>query len=164
MSYYLTWKAGGVARDVNGNPIEIPRWRRLAERMRGDRKTNGEFSVEDPTLSITAESFDDAEAASTTLSASSWREDEQAVLRHLLLVASDAVESVVALAGQDHYQQVAVSAPGAVAVAPGQMLIALARVQLVDALHVSQERSRMAGLAQRHGGAAIAWQVLQPAV
>jgi hypothetical protein len=37
-------------------------------------------------------------------------------------------------------------------------------VQLIDALHVSQERSRMAGLTQRLGGSAAGWQVLQPPV
>ncbi|MBB5918013.1 hypothetical protein BJY24_006925 [Nocardia transvalensis] len=38
----------------------------------------------------------------------------------------------------------------------------LQRVQVLDALHCSQERSRMAGLAQRHDGAALGWDALQP--
>ncbi|HEY9316236.1 hypothetical protein [Williamsia sp.] len=151
-----------MARDVNGNPIEVPRWKRLADRFGGGRKPNGELSVDDSSLVITAECFDDAEAASTTLSASRWRQDDQAVLRHLLAVPGGEVEAVLAVAAQDHYQRVSVDVPGALEIEPGQEFVALARVQLVDALHVSQERSRMAGLAQRHDGTVIAWQVLQP--
>jgi hypothetical protein len=151
-----------VARDVNGNPIEVPRWRRLAGRFGSGRKPNGELSVDDSSLVITAESFDDAAAASTTLSASLWRSDDQAVLRHLLVVPGDEVEEVLALAAQDHYRRVSADVPDTVEVGPGQEFVALARVQLIDALHVSQERSRMAGLAQRHEGTVLAWQVLQP--
>ena len=110
---------------------------------------------------ITAESFDDAAAASTTLSASLWRSDDQAVLRHLLVVPRGEVEEVLALAAQDHYRRVSADVPDTVEVGPGQEFVALARVQLIDALHVSQERSRMAGLAQRHEGTVLAWQVLQ---
>ncbi len=40
--------------------------------------------------------------------------------------------------------------------------LVLRRVQLLDALHCSQERSRMAGLAQRHDGFADGWDALQP--
>ena len=43
----------------------------------------------------------------------------------------------------------------------GQMVV-LQRVQVLDALHCSQERSRMAGLAQRRGGLALGWDALQP--
>ena len=153
-----------MARDVNGNPIEVPRWRRLAGRLGAGRKTNGELSVDQSSLTITAESFDDAEAASTTLAASRWRSEEQAVLRHLLVVSEASVEAVIGLAAQDHYERVSVDVPQSVEISAGQIVVALARVQLIDALHVSQERSRMAGLAQRHGGTVIAWQVLQPSV
>ncbi|GAA5058644.1 hypothetical protein GCM10023318_38200 [Nocardia callitridis] len=38
----------------------------------------------------------------------------------------------------------------------------LRRVQILDALHCSQERSRMAGLAQRHDGTVDGWDALQP--
>jgi hypothetical protein len=41
-------------------------------------------------------------------------------------------------------------------------LLVLQRVQVLDALHCSQERSRMAGLAQRRGGVALGWEALQP--
>lgn len=157
-----TWDAVGVARDVNGNPIEASRWKQWTARIGGKRKTNAELSVDDPDLVVTAECFDDAVAASTTLSDSDWRSGEESVLRHLLVVPAAEVSDTVGLAAQDHYRRVPAPSEG---LDPGYgngELIALARVQLIDALHVSQERSRMAGLAQRHGGTVLAWQVLQP--
>ena len=41
------------------------------------------------------------------------------------------------------------------------VVLVLARVQLLDAMHLSQERSRMASLGSRHGGFAREWAVLQ---
>jgi hypothetical protein len=157
-----TWEAGGVARDVNGNPIEASRWKQWTSRLGGNRKPNAELSVDDPELVVTAESFDDSVAASTTLSESAWREEEESVLRHFLVVPSGAVEAAVELAAQDHYRRVEVPPQTSSSTHVEGELFALARVQLIDALHVSQERSRMAGLAQRHGGTVLAWQVLQP--
>lgn len=151
-----------MARDVNGNPIEASRWKQWTSRWGGNRKPNAELSVEDPGLVVTAESFDDSIAASTTLSESGWREDEQSVLRHLLVMPAAAVAAAVDLAAQDHYRRVLVPAETYPETHVEGELFALARVQLIDALHVSQERSRMAGLAQRHGGTVLAWQVLQP--
>jgi hypothetical protein len=151
-----------MARDVNGNPIEASRWKQWTSRLGGNRKLNAELSVDDPELVVTAESFDDSIAASTTLSDSAWREDEQSVLRHFLVVPADAVQAAVAVAAQDHYRRVPVPSEASDRTDVEGELFALARVQLIDALHVSQERSRMAGLAQRHGGTVLAWQVLQP--
>jgi hypothetical protein len=122
------------------------------------------LSADDPSLVITAESYDDAEAASAVLTDSAWRPDEQSVLRHLLVLPSEAVERALELAAQDHYGRVSISTPAPAEPESGDEVVALARVQLVDALHVSQERSRMAGLAQRLGGSAAGWQVLQPPV
>lgn len=151
-----------MARDVNGNPIEASRWKQWTSRLSGNRKLNAELSVDDPELVVTAESFDDSIAASTTLSDSAWREDEQSVLRHFLVVPADAVQAAVAVAAQDHYRRVPVPSGASDRTDVEGEMFALARVQLIDALHVSQERSRMAGLAQRHGGTVLAWQVLQP--
>ena len=53
-----------MPRDVNGNPIEVSRWKRWSGRLAGGRKSNGELSADDPSLVVTAESFDDAKAAS----------------------------------------------------------------------------------------------------
>lgn len=152
-----------VARDVNGNPIETSGWKRWVSRMGGGRKVNAELSVDDPELIVTAEGFDDSIAASTTLSESGWQEEEEAVLRHLLVLPANSVSVVLELAAQDHYRRVPAPTAGVPEGAGvGGVLVALGRVQLIDALHVSQERSRMAGLAQRHGGSVLAWQVLQP--
>lgn len=147
---------------MNGNPIEASRWKQWTARIGGKRKTNAELSVDDPDLVVTAECFDDAVAASTTLSDSDWREDEESVLRHLLVVPAGEVPNAVGLAAQDHYRRVVPPSMDQESAPRNGELIALARVQLIDALHVSQERSRMAGLAQRHGGTVLAWQVLQP--
>ncbi|MCK0519237.1 hypothetical protein [Williamsia sp. DF01-3] len=151
-----------MPRDVNGNPIEVSRWKRWSGRLAGGRKSNGELSADDPSLVVTAESFDDAKAASSVLADSGWREHEQSVLRHLLVLPSGSVPGALELAAQDHYGPVPVPPGTGVVAAGGNEVVALARVQLIDALHVSQERSRMAGLAQRHGGSAVGWQVLQP--
>ncbi|WP_068275965.1 hypothetical protein [Aldersonia kunmingensis] len=112
-------------------------------------------------LVVVAECCDDVEAASTTLERASatmpaWRADQPAVLRHHLRVPAGRVEAVVDIAAQDGYiARVAAEADGVVDVD-------LYRVQVLDALHCSQERSRMAGLAQRHEGDVLGWDALQP--
>jgi len=151
-----------MPRDLNGNPVEISRWKRWSGRLAGGRKPNGELSADDLSLVVTAESFDEAEAASSVLADSGWREHEQSVLRHLLVLPSGSVRRALELAAQDHYGAIPVPPGIGVEAAVGNEVVVLARVQLIDALHVSQERSRMAGLAQRHGGYAVGWQVLQP--
>lgn len=50
----------------------------------------------------------------------------------------------------------------ATAEVPDARVLVLQRVQVLDALHCSQERSRMAGLAQRRNGLALGWEALQP--
>lgn len=151
-----------MPRDLNGNPVEISRWKRWSGRLAGGRKPNGELSADDLSLVVTAESFDEAEASSSVLADSGWREHEQSVLRHLLVLPSRSVRRALELAAQDHYGAIPVPPGIGVEAAVGNEVVVLARVQLIDALHVSQERSRMAGLAQRHGGYAVGWQVLQP--
>jgi hypothetical protein len=54
------------------------------------------------------------------------------------------------------------AAAGRAAEVPDARVLVLQRVQVLDALHCSQERSRMAGLAQRRGGVALGWEALQP--
>lgn len=127
---------------------------------------------------MVASSFDDAEAASAALARAAttdprWRPDVQAVLRHHLLLPAEAVDDAVRVAGQDGYVEAAAAHPPPVgpgahgarpslaAVPDGRMLV-LVRVQLLDALRCSQERSRMAGLAQRRDGVALGWDALQP--
>jgi hypothetical protein len=125
-------------------------------------------------LVVVASSFDDAEACSRALeraagSEPGWIAEADAVLRHHLRVPADQVRNAVELAGQDHYSVAAPDAPalpedpaGAEPVAEELVALVLQRVQVLDALHCSQESSRMAGLAQRAGGRVLGWDALQP--
>lgn len=125
-------------------------------------------------LVVVASSFDDAESCTAALERGAdmngWVATDEAVLRHHLVLPSDMVADAAAVAGQDGYFQPAASATvpaasevqGSSAVTDGVSVV-LQRVQVVDALHCSQERSRMAGLAQRRGGMVLGWDALQPA-
>ena len=109
-------------------------------------------------LVVVVEGFDEVEACSTALERSTtWRPGEQAVLRHHLVLPEPARAAASTTAAQDGY------APAGTDGAHGADLV-LARVQVLDALHCSQERSRMAGLAQRLGGHVLGWDALQPPV
>ncbi|MFC9518763.1 hypothetical protein ACFTSD_23765 [Nocardiaceae bacterium NPDC056970] len=114
-------------------------------------------------LVVVVSGFDDVEACSTTLERGAaaepgWMPDAEAVLRHHLRLPSDRVQEAVDLAGQDDY----VLAGAPVVGEDDLATFLLERVQVLDALHCSQERSRMAGLAQRLGGTALGWEGLQP--
>ncbi|MDJ0393048.1 hypothetical protein QMK17_06860 [Rhodococcus sp. G-MC3] len=130
----------------------------------------------DPTrtdLVIVAESFDDAESASSVLeragSSGGWKSGEETVFRHHLVLPADTVEDAVSTAAQDEYEQVQTPSPQPRIPETGYRMevsnavsLTLQRVQIIDALHCSQERSRMAGLAQRRGGTVSGWDALQP--
>ncbi|MFF0529355.1 hypothetical protein ACFYT3_13265 [Nocardia amikacinitolerans] len=109
-------------------------------------------------LVVVAASFDDAEACSAALArAEGLIEGTPAVLRHHLRIPAEQVERVCEIAAQEGY------APAPRTDGGGELeTLILQRVQLIDALHCSQERSRMTGLAQRHDGFADGWDVLQP--
>lgn len=116
-----------------------------------------------PDLVVVVSGFDDVEGCSTVLERGAtgtpaWLPDAEAVLRHHLLLPEDAIEPAVAIAAQDGYTPTADPEPAD----DGMLLLRLERVQVLDALHCSQERSRMAGLAQRHGGTVLGWEGLQP--
>ncbi|MGY1899504.1 hypothetical protein [Nocardia gipuzkoensis] len=130
-------------------------WRRL---LRRDRQTALDPHRAD--LVVVASGFDDAEACSTALArATGLTPDAPAVLRHHLRIPPQHVETVCAIAAQDGYSPAPqVGGPSADALET----VILQRVQLLDALHCAQERSRMAGLAQRHDGTADGWDALQP--
>lgn len=130
----------------------------------------------DPTrtdLAVVASSFDDAESASSALdrakSDGSWNPERETVFRHHLVLPADTVEDAVSTAAQDGY--VLAPSPSPEPVVPDAVYrldvmdgveVTLQRVQEIDALHISQERSRMAGLAQRRGGIVTGWDALQP--
>ncbi|MGV9710237.1 hypothetical protein ACWDTI_06185 [Gordonia sp. NPDC003424] len=164
-------------RDINGRPVAPGRWARLRERL-GGGPGDGGIDVADTGLIVVAESVDDAAASSTVLAASAWRPEDQVVLRHALRLPADRVADAVATAGLDEYRRVdtpahpfpdtgasgesvAFGASGVSGASGSDVVVVLARVQLLDAVHLSQERSRMASLGSRHGGSVIGWQILQ---
>lgn len=130
----------------------------------------------DPTradLVIVAFSFDDAESASSVLdratSAGAWDSAEDTVFRHHLVLPVGAVADAEAIAAQDGYVRIdrPIPAPDIPVIGYRQDVVdgvgvTMQRVQVIDALHISQERSRMAGLAQRRGGIVLGWDALQP--
>lgn len=138
-------------------------WRRLFGRTAK--------SVLDPTrpdLVVVAASFDDVEACSAALERAAaesprWDPAAEAVLRHHLRLPSDRFADAAAIAAQDGYVTGDMERMPSPPVGDDPMALVLQRVQVLDALHCSQERSRMAGLAQRLDGTALGWDALQPA-
>jgi hypothetical protein len=130
-------------------------------RLLSPRRREAPLDPDRADLVVVAECSDDVEACSTTLKRAAvttpaWRADESAVLRHHLRVPVGSVDTVTDIAAQDGY------VGRIVAEADGVVALDLYRVQLLDALHCSQERSRMVGLAQRHSGDVLGWDALQP--
>jgi hypothetical protein len=129
------------------------------------RRASGKavFSADDPDLTVVVESFDDTEGASSVLERSSdWRPWEPAVLRHHLNLPRDAINTARSLLAEDGWElRPAEGTEGDDRT--GLCGFVAVRVQELDALHCSQESSRMASLAQRHGGRAVGWDALQPA-
>ena len=116
---------------------------------------------DDPTLVVVVEAYDAARADSSVLAEAAGRGvalDAPVLLRHHLVALPD--EAAVARAGellaQDGY---ALSASRTEA---RGLSVYATRTQVVTALSASQERSRMAGLAQRLGGDVGGWDALAP--
>lgn len=130
----------------------------LLERVRGWFGRGGAEPL-DPAredLVVVVRGFDEVQACSAALACSpAWSAEEPALLRHHLVLPAPAREQAVTTAAQDGY------APDTRPSTEGADLV-LVRVQQLDALHCSQERSRMAGLAQRLGGDVLGWDALQP--
>ncbi|HJQ45179.1 MAG TPA: hypothetical protein VJ870_02490 [Amycolatopsis sp.] len=116
-----------------------------------------ELTPDTPGLVVVAEAFDITEADSAVLARSHlWHQGKAAVLRHHLSLPSGRVDEAARLLVQDKWELRTVSESDGIS-----RLHAL-RVQELDALHCAQERSRMAGLAQRLGGDSLGWDALQP--
>ena len=116
---------------------------------------------DDPSLVVRVEAFDAARADSSVLAAAAERGvalDEPLLVRHHLVALPDgaAVARAAELLAQDGY---ALSAPQP---GPRGLTVLATRTQVVTALSASQERSRMAGLAQRLGGDVAGWDALGP--
>ena len=162
-------------RDVNGRVAAPGRWdgkwgQRLRAAFGVSAETGTELAADDIRGVVVAESGDPAVASSTALESSSWSPDGQAIVRHLLTLPPETVDDAVATAALDSYVRldvdddalaVVIDQAGGYLGAPGHIRVVLGRVQLVDAVHLSQERSRMASLGSRHGGTVVGWQVLQ---
>jgi hypothetical protein len=115
------------------------------------------LTPDSPGLAVVAEAFDIAEADSAVLARSHlWDEAKPAVLRHHLALPADRVDEAARVLAQDGWELRTVSESGEV------VSLHAVRVQGLDALHCAQERSRMAGLAQRLGGDSLGWDALQP--
>ncbi|MFC9554253.1 ribonuclease E inhibitor RraB [Rhodococcus sp. NPDC056960] len=121
-----------------------------------------------PDLVVVASSFDDVEACSAALDRAAaeeprWEAEAEAVLRHHLRLPAPAVADAVSIAAQDGYRPQNSDEAATSAGDGAPVTLVLQRVQVLDALHCSQERSRMAGLAQRLGGSVDGWDAMQPA-
>ncbi|CAA9308392.1 MAG: hypothetical protein AVDCRST_MAG07-448 [uncultured Frankineae bacterium] len=116
---------------------------------------------DDPSLVVLVEAFEAARADSAVLAEAAARgvELEQPLLvRHHLVALPDApaVARAAELLAFDGY---AVSTPQT---GPRGLSVLATRTQVLTALSASQERSRMAGLAQRLGGDVTGWDALGP--
>jgi hypothetical protein len=113
----------------------------------------------DPSLVVVVEAFEAARADSAVLAEAAERGVDLApalLVRHHLvdLPTADAVAEAARLLAQDGY--VVLDAPG------DARTVHACRTQVLTALSASQERSRMAGLAQRLGGDVAGWDALAP--
>jgi phosphoenolpyruvate-protein kinase (PTS system EI component) len=99
---------------------------------------------------------DPAVADSAVLAAAGLDLSAPLLMRHHLLLPVVAIDEAAALLGQDGYSLVVDGTKGIVQVRAS-------RTQLLTAMSASQERSRMAGLAQRLGGDVAGWDACGPA-
>lgn len=131
----------------------------LLARLRGRRPPPPVvLDPHDPDLVVVLEAFDAAEADSAVLGRAEQAGldlSQPVLLRHHLVALPDqaALQAAAELVAQDGYALHPVAAD--------RPLAALAtRTQVLTALSASQQRSRMAGLAQRLGGDVAGWDAL----
>ena len=109
----------------------------------------------DPALVVLVSAPDAARADSAVLAEAAQRGvdlDRPLLVRHHLTGLDDAAAASAAeLLAQDGY-----------VLLPGDGRLLACRTQVLTALSASQERSRMAGLAQRLGGDVAGWDALGP--
>ncbi|MFE6864426.1 hypothetical protein [Nocardia sp. NPDC057668] len=111
-------------------------------------------------LVTVASSFDDAEACSAALGRTgSWTADQPVVLRQHLRVPADRLDAVQIITGQLGYDTVSAEPEAA----PDTVALLVQRVQVLDAVHCAQERSRLTAVAHRHDAVLLGWEALQPA-
>lgn len=115
-----------------------------------------ELDPDDPSFEVLVRALDPAEADSAVLRRSGLDLTRPVVVRHRLVGLPDpaAVDQAALVLEQTGY-----------AVRPGEgraLAVLAVRTQLLSALSLSQERSRMAGLAQRLGGDVDGWDAVGP--
>lgn len=145
--------------------INFRRFSSLLGFRRGGRGTPAP-DWNDPALIVVVSAFDETEAASAVLARSrQWVPEDAAVLRHHVLLPQESIGRAAELLEQDGWRLRPDPGDGPVpfgaAPEPGEQRLFAERVQKLDALHCSQESSRMAGLAQRLHGRAVGWVALQ---
>lgn len=131
----------------------------LLARLRRSRPTPAVHYADDGSLQVLFRAQDAARADSAVLAEAADRGvdlDRPLLVRHTLvdLPDDDALERARSLLAQDGYVLTVVSGP------PYE--VRACRTQVLTALAASQERSRMAGLAQRLGGDVAGYDVLGP--
>ena len=106
-------------------------------------------------LVVVVEAFEASRADSAVLAEAAERGVDLSVAllirHHLLLPHEESVTEAAALLDPGGYRVLAGAGPG------GVWKVRASREQLLTTLGVAQERSRMAGLAQRLGGDALGW-------
>ena len=114
--------------------------------------------ADDGTLELLVVAADPAAADSTVLAAVDHDLTQPLLVRHHLVGLPDAaaVERARELLAQDGYALTVLDGP--------PYAVRAWRTQVLTALSASQERSRMAGLAQRLGGDVAGWDALRPPV
>ncbi len=136
-------------------------------------KSKATLDLRDPSLTVTVTGYDPALSCGAALAGAGIDGADAGVpgvLRQLVTVPSSRSAEFLAAAELDGYTAVDADVPAGVwpaeAIDPpadDAVAVALCRALELTALACSQERSRMAGLAQRHGGDARGWDALQPA-
>ncbi|MCW2778256.1 MAG: hypothetical protein JWN17_1981 [Frankiales bacterium] len=113
--------------------------------------------ADDGTLELLVAAPDPAVADSAVLAGVDADLTRPLLVRHHLVGLPDeaAVERARALLAQDGYTLTVLDGP--------PFAVRAWRTQVLTAMSASQERSRMAGLAQRLGGDVAGWDALQPA-
>ena len=128
----------------------------LLDRFRRRRAAPLPSYADDGTLTLLVRAPDPAVADSVVLAAAELDPEQPVLVRHHLVGLPDAaaVERARELLAQDGYSLTVLDGP------PHD--VRAWRTQRLTALSASQERSRMAGLAQRLGGDVAGWDALGP--
>lgn len=108
---------------------------------------------------VLLECHDETVSASAALSAAGFDRDDEVLVRHLVFVAADRREQVLARCGMDGYLE-APALPSDPTAPDDRIGVAVARLQRVDARTLSQERAIIGSMTARLSGESGGWAVL----